>query len=138
MCVSIASVRNTTSVTAAVSGGDMTLWNAWIWKTAARSASIAQKTRRTDMAHFETVLDIGQKFWTIRAVALYRSGKRTTVGTVDEHSVDEIRIFGNEENDIVYCDEYYTRFAKSDIGTNVFLSESDAKLALGLIEAAEE
>ena len=85
------------------------------------------------MARFETAMDIGQKFWTIASYALYRDGKRMTARRIEEHEVQEIRIFGNEENDIAYCYDGYMRFSQSDIGSRVFLTEDDAKQEADLV-----
>lgn len=93
------------------------------------------------MAHFEAAMDIGQKFWTIRAVVVYRSGKKTIVRTIEEHSVAQICIYGEDKIGYVYDisgGECYAQCFEEDIGTEVFLSEADAKLAMDRIEAAEK
>ena len=85
------------------------------------------------MAHFETAMDVGQEFWTIEL----KRGERQTV----KHEVQEIRIYGADDIGYVYdilYDECYAQFFKEDIGKKIFLSESGAKLALDLIDAAEE
>ena len=90
------------------------------------------------MAHYETAMDIDQKFWTIRSVVACRSGKKMVVRTIEEHSVDTILIFGDGETDIAYCYDGYMRFPQSEIGKSVFLSEADAQLAMDRMEEAEK
>lgn len=92
------------------------------------------------MAHYETAMDIGQKFWMICSAVVCRSGKRTTERWIEEHEVEEIRIYGADEIGYVYDIFYecYSRFFKEDIGTKIFLTEEDAKLALDRIEATEK
>ena len=70
------------------------------------------------MAHFETVMNVRQEFWTA-------DGK--------QHWVSEIRV--DEDNVIYYVydfhyDDCYSSFTEEDIGKTVFLSEEDAKLVL--------
>ena len=92
------------------------------------------------MAIFETVMDIGQKFWTIESTVRYRDKKRFCDRWIKEHEVEEIRIYDVDYIGYVYDimhEECYSQFRKKDIGKSVFLTEEDAKLALALIEAAE-
>ena len=93
------------------------------------------------MAHFETVMDIGQKFWIIRNFVVRRSGKKIIARMIDEYSVEEIRIYGADNIGYVYDIfnvESYGEFSEEDIGTKIFLSEEDAKLALSRNEATEK
>ena len=93
------------------------------------------------MAHFETVMDIGQKFWIIRNFVVRRSGKKINARMIDEYSVEEIRIYGADNIGYVYDIfnvECYGEFSEEDIGTKIFLSEEDAKLALSRNEATKK
>lgn len=77
----------------------------------------------------ELAMAIGQPFWTIELVE-YISTELPDEFVVEEHEVEEIRIYDTDRISYLYDvsdEECYEDFRKEDIGETVFLTKEDAE-----------
>ena len=82
------------------------------------------------MAHFETAMDLGQKFWYFCDTRSMINGKWVSTIEIEEAEVEEIRILDVDYIRYLYDmanENAYESFREKDIGKKVFLTRADAE-----------